>query len=74
MNWNEWRLKWGMFWLFVLVLIIVVAGCSTKVDVLDPHPFIVPENFRQDHLETNCKLHQLLEEPRGPECNNLRLT
>ena len=70
MNWNEWRLKWGMFWLFVLVLIIVVAGCSNNVDTLDPKY----RDFQQDPREYKCQLHQILEEPRGPECNNLRLT
>ena len=81
MNWNEWRFRWGMFWLFVLVLVFLVAGCSNKVNVLDPHPFIVPDNFQPmpkdfgpHHLDTTCKLHQLLEEPREPECSNLRLT
>lgn len=70
MNWNEWRMKWGMFWLFVVVLVIVVAGCGGKPKLLDP----MQENFQPDHLESDCPLHVILEESLGPKCRALRLT
>ena len=70
MNWNEWWFRNGLFWLFVLVLVVIIAGCSNKVDVLDPMPI----DFGPHHKDTACQLHQILEEPRSPECRNLRLT
>ena len=69
MNWNEWRFKWGMFWLFVLVLIITVVGCGSKPNVLDP---IDDNNYQEPPLD-NCQITELMGRQPGPECENLRL-
>lgn len=70
MNWNEWRFKWGMLWLFVLVVVVILTGCSNNVDTLDQ----MPGDYQQDPQEYKCQIHQILEVPREPECRNLRLT
>ena len=81
MNWHEWRMRWVMFWLFVLVLIIVVTGCSNKVDVLDP----MPNDFGPHHQDVICEPHYVIgivkavesdywEYHPGVDCRNLRLT
>ena len=83
MNWHEWRMRWVMFWLFVLVLIIVVTGCSNNVDVLEWDP--MPNDFGPHHQDVICEPHYVIgirnaveddywEYHPGLDCRNLRLT
>ena len=52
MNWNEWRMKWLLFWLLVAIVAILTVGCASVTDV----ETIDPEQYRQKPLDPVCDL------------------
>ena len=54
MNWNEWRMKWFLFWLFVACLLLITVGCSHQEQ---PKP-IQPDEFREKPLDWACDLNR----------------
>ena len=54
MNWNEWRMKWFLFWLFIAMLLILTVGCSYQ----EPPVEIKPHEFREKPLDPLCDIEQ----------------
>lgn len=57
MNWNDWQFRWMMLGVLVVVLLVIVTGCSNTVDVLDP----MPNDFGPHHLDSACEPHYVIE-------------
>ena len=66
MNWNEWRFRWGMFWLFVLVLIVTLVGCGHKPTTIEPE-------YHQEPPMSDCDIAEILGRKYNSECENLKI-
>ena len=69
MNWNEWRFRWGMFWLFVLVLIVTLVGCGhkpTNIKTIEPE-------YHQEPPMSDCDIAEIMGRKYNSDCENLKI-